>query len=50
MHDALKLAGGGPLQIDDLPKAAAELLQQSDGLKVWLVKGEMGAGDRKSVV
>lgn len=44
MPDEWKLVGRGPLQLDDLPKAAAELLKQSDGLKVWLVKGEMGAG------
>lgn len=44
MSDVLKLVGDGPLQIDDLPGAAAELIKQSKGLDVWLIKGEMGAG------
>jgi tRNA threonylcarbamoyladenosine biosynthesis protein TsaE len=44
MHDELKLIAGGPLHIDDLPNAVAELVKQSEGLDVWLLKGEMGAG------
>jgi tRNA threonylcarbamoyladenosine biosynthesis protein TsaE len=44
MTDELKLAGTGPVQIDDLPGAAAELINESQGLDVWLLKGEMGAG------
>lgn len=44
MPEALKMVGEGPLLIDDLPKAAAELVKQSEGLNVWLLKGEMGAG------
>ncbi len=44
MPDELMLIGDGPLQIDDLPMAAAELVKQSKGLSVWLLKGEMGAG------
>jgi tRNA threonylcarbamoyladenosine biosynthesis protein TsaE len=44
MPDELKLVGNGPLQIDDLPGAANELVKQSEGLTVWLLKGEMGAG------
>jgi tRNA threonylcarbamoyladenosine biosynthesis protein TsaE len=44
MPDELKLVGLGPLQIDDLPKAAAELVKQGEGHTVWLLKGEMGSG------
>ncbi len=44
MTDELKLAGAGPVQIDNLPVAAAELIDESQGLDVWLLKGEMGAG------
>jgi tRNA threonylcarbamoyladenosine biosynthesis protein TsaE len=44
MPEALKIVGEGPLLIDELPKAAAELVKQSEGLNVWLLKGEMGAG------
>lgn len=44
MPDVLTLVGTGPLVIDDLPMAAAELVKQSEGLNVWLIKGEMGAG------
>jgi len=44
MPDELTLIGDGPLKIDDLPMAAAELVKQSKGLSVWLLKGEMGAG------
>jgi tRNA threonylcarbamoyladenosine biosynthesis protein TsaE len=44
MPDEMKLVGTGPLHIDDLPTAAAELVKQSEGLNVWLLKGEMGTG------
>ncbi len=44
MPDEFKLVGTGPLQLADLPKAAAELVKQSEGLDVWLLNGEMGAG------
>ncbi len=44
MPDVLTLVGTRPLVIDDLPMAAAELVKQSEGLNVWLIKGEMGAG------
>lgn len=44
MPEELKLVGSGPLHLDDLPMAAAELVKQSEGLDVWLLKGEMGAG------
>lgn len=44
MPDELKLVDMGPLHIDDLSRAAAELLKQGEGLSVWLLKGEMGAG------
>jgi tRNA threonylcarbamoyladenosine biosynthesis protein TsaE len=44
MPEALKMVGEGPLLIDELPRAAAELVKQSEGLNVWLLKGEMGAG------
>jgi tRNA threonylcarbamoyladenosine biosynthesis protein TsaE len=44
MPDECKLVGTGPLHLDDLPSAAAELVKQSEGLNVWLLKGEMGAG------
>ena len=44
MPDDFKLVGTGPLQLADLPKAAAELVKQSEGLDVWLLNGEMGAG------
>ncbi len=44
MPDELKLVGSGPLHLEDLPMAAAELVKQSEGLDVWLLKGEMGAG------
>jgi len=44
MSDELKLVGTGPIHIGDLPNAAAELVEQSEGLNVWLLKGEMGAG------
>lgn len=44
MPDEWKLVGAGALQLNDLPMAAAELLKQADDLRVWLLKGEMGAG------
>lgn len=44
MPEELKLLGAGPVLIDDLPQAAAELVKQGEGLNVWLLKGEMGAG------
>jgi tRNA threonylcarbamoyladenosine biosynthesis protein TsaE len=44
MPDTVKLVDLGLLQIDDLPGAAAQLLKQSEGLHVWLLKGEMGSG------
>jgi tRNA threonylcarbamoyladenosine biosynthesis protein TsaE len=44
MPDEWKLAGACALHINDLPKAAAELVKQSEGLNVWLLKGEMGSG------
>jgi tRNA threonylcarbamoyladenosine biosynthesis protein TsaE len=44
MPDEWKLAGTGPVGIESLPSAAAELIGQSKGLLVWLLKGEMGAG------
>ena len=44
MSDELKLVGTSPLHLEDLPMAAAELVKQSEGLNVWLLKGEMGAG------
>lgn len=44
MTDELKPVGTGPVQIDDLPVAAAELINESQGLDLWLLKGEMGAG------
>lgn len=44
MPDELKMVGEGPLLMNDLPMAAAELVKQSEGLNVWLLKGEMGAG------
>lgn len=44
MTDELKLVETGPVQMDDLPEAAAELINESQGLDVWLLKGEMGAG------
>ena len=44
MTDELKMAGEGPLQIDDLPEVATELIKESEGLDVWLLKGEMGVG------
>jgi tRNA threonylcarbamoyladenosine biosynthesis protein TsaE len=44
MPDELKWIGLGPIQIDELPKAAAELVRQSKGHTVWLLKGEMGSG------
>jgi len=44
MPDGLKQVGLGPLQLDDLPKAAAELVKQGEGHTVWLLKGEMGSG------
>jgi tRNA threonylcarbamoyladenosine biosynthesis protein TsaE len=44
MPDEWKLVGAGVLQLNDLPMAAAELLKQADDLRVWLLKGEMGAG------
>jgi len=44
MPDALKVVGLGPHHIDDLPKAAAELVKQGEGHTVWLLKGEMGSG------
>jgi tRNA threonylcarbamoyladenosine biosynthesis protein TsaE len=44
MSDEWKLVGDGPLQLGDLPKAAAELLDKSGEHKIWLIKGEMGAG------
>jgi tRNA threonylcarbamoyladenosine biosynthesis protein TsaE len=40
----LKLVGSSPLYVDDLPTAAAELIKESNGLPVWLLKGDMGAG------
>ena len=30
--------------LEDLPKAAAQLIKASQGKKVWLFEGEMGAG------
>ena len=44
MPEELTLVGEGPLHLDDLPKAAAELVKQGEGLNIWLLKGEMGAG------
>lgn len=44
MPDEWKLVGTGALHLNDLPMAAAELLKRGEGLKVWLLKGEMGAG------
>lgn len=44
MTDELKLVSVGLVQVDDLPVAAAELINESLGLDVWLLKGEMGAG------
>jgi tRNA threonylcarbamoyladenosine biosynthesis protein TsaE len=44
MTDELKLVGTGPVQIDDLPAAVKELIVESHGLDVWMLKGEMGAG------
>lgn len=44
MSDELKLVGAGPLQINDLQKAATELIKQSGQHTIWLIKGEMGAG------
>ncbi len=44
MTDELKLVGVGPVQVNDLPVAAAELINESLGLDVWLLIGEMGAG------
>ena len=44
MPDGLKLVGLGALHIDDLPKAASELMKQGEGHTVWLLKGEMGSG------
>jgi tRNA threonylcarbamoyladenosine biosynthesis protein TsaE len=44
MTDELKLVGMGPVQIDDLPVAVSELINESKGLAIWLLKGEMGAG------
>jgi tRNA threonylcarbamoyladenosine biosynthesis protein TsaE len=44
MPDQWKSVGQEALHLNDLPKVAAELVKQSGGLKVWLLKGEMGAG------
>ncbi len=44
MPDAWKLVSARSVDIDGLPSAAAELINQSKGLLVWLLKGEMGAG------
>lgn len=44
MTDELKLVGVGLVQVDDLPVAAAELIIESQGLDVWLIRGDMGAG------
>lgn len=44
MPDEVKLVGTGPLHLDDLAMAANELVKQSEGLNVWLLKGEMGVG------
>ena len=44
MPDELKLVGTGLLHLDDLPTAAAELVKKSEGLSVWLLKGDLGAG------
>ncbi len=44
MTDELKLVGVGLVQVDDLPVAAAELINESQGLDVWLIGGEMGTG------
>ncbi len=44
MSDELRSVGLHPLYLDDLPTAAAELIRESEGLPVWLLKGEMGAG------
>jgi len=44
MSNELRQVGDGPLHIDELPKAASELIKQSGTHKVWLIKGEMGAG------
>jgi|SRR6478609_8262283 len=38
------VAEGKPLPIDKLEQAAQELLKASNGKKVWLFFGEMGAG------
>jgi len=44
MSDEWKLVGRSPLYLNDLPTAAAELIKEGKGLRVWLLKGEMGAG------
>ncbi len=44
MTDELKLVGVGLVQVNDLPGTALELINESQGLDVWLIKGEMGAG------
>ena len=44
MSNELRLVGDGPLHIEELPKAASELIKQSGAHKVWLIRGEMGAG------
>jgi tRNA threonylcarbamoyladenosine biosynthesis protein TsaE len=44
MPDELKLVEMGPVHIDDLSKAATELVKEGEGHTVWLLKGEMGSG------
>ncbi len=40
----VKVLNGRVVAIDDLREAARELIEKSEGRKVWLFEGEMGSG------
>ncbi len=44
MPEVWKQIGEGVLTLDDLPRAAVELLKHGNGYKVWLLQGDMGTG------
>jgi tRNA threonylcarbamoyladenosine biosynthesis protein TsaE len=44
MTDEWKRVGDGTFKLSELPEAAMQLISESRGLEIWLLKGEMGAG------